>query len=159
MVFGLRPSPVILGAVILHNLDKYNCEHPKLVEQIRTGLYVDDIITGTDSVESAVQVYLKSKQIMKEAGLNLRKWKTNSSELLSRIEEMEFNQDARTKETISTISEEEQSYAQSSTGLLKPEKSEMYNKLLGVIWDNQSDEFLVNLSELSNYVKCLPVTK
>ena len=72
---------------------------------------------------------------------------------------MEFNQDARTKETISTISEEEQSYAQSSTGLLKPEKSEMYNKLLGVILDNQSDEFLVNLSELSNYVKCLPVTK
>ena len=65
----------------------------------------------------------------------------------------------RTKETISIISEEEQSYAQSSTGLLKPEKSEMYNKLLGVIWDNQSDEFLVNLSELSNYVKCLPVTK
>ena len=159
VVFGLRPSPAILGAVILHHLDKYSCEHPKLVEQIRTGLYVDDLIMGTDSVESAFQVYLKSKQIMKEAGLNLRKWKTNSSKLLSRIEEGECNQDAHTNETISTISEEEQSYAQSSTGLLKPKKSETYNKLLGVIWDNQSDEFLVDLSELSNYVKCLPVTK
>ena len=72
VVFGLRLSPAILGAVILHHLDKYSCEHPKLVEQIRTGLYVDDLITGTDSVESTFQVYLKSKQIMKEAGLNLR---------------------------------------------------------------------------------------
>ena len=86
VVFGLRPSPAILGAVILHHLDKYNCEHPKLVEQIRAGLYVDDLITGTDSVESAFEVYSKSKQIMKEAGLNLRKWKTNSSELLNQIE-------------------------------------------------------------------------
>ena len=43
VVFGLRPSPAILGAVILHHLDKYNCEHPKLVEQIRAGLYVDPI--------------------------------------------------------------------------------------------------------------------
>ena len=96
---------------------------------------------------------------MKEARLNLRKWKTNSSELLSQIEERECNQDAHTNETISMISEEEQSYAQSSTGLFKPEKSEMYNKLLGVIWYDQSVEFLVDLSKLFNYVKCLPVTK
>lgn len=111
VVFGLRPSPAILGAVIFHHLDKYNCDNPKLVELIRTGLYVDDLITGTDNVETAFQVYSKSKQIMKEAGLNLRKWKTNSSELLHRIEEVESNQDAHTNETISTIAEEEQSYA------------------------------------------------
>ena len=28
VVFGLRPSPAILGAVILHHLDKYNREQP-----------------------------------------------------------------------------------------------------------------------------------
>ena len=117
---------------------------------------MDDLITGTDSVESAFQVYSKSKQIMKEAGLNLRKWKTNSSELLNRIEEVEASQDALTNEVVSKIAEEDQSCVENSTSLLKPE---MCGKLLGVIWDNQSDELLVNLSELSDYVKCLPVTK
>ena len=84
VVFGLRPSPAILGAVIPHHLDKYSSEHPRLIEQIRSGLYVDDLITGTDSVDSTFQIYLKSKQIMKEGGLhvNFRKWNTNFQELL-----------------------------------------------------------------------------
>ena len=117
---------------------------------------MDDLITSTDSVESAFQVYSRSKQIMKEAGLNLRKWKTNSSELVNRIEEVEASQDALTNEAISMIAEEKQSCAENSTSLLKPK---MYGKLLGVKWDNQSDEFLVDPSELLDYVRCLPVTK
>ena len=159
VVFGLRPSPAILRAVILHHLDKYVCSHPKLVEQIRTGLYVNDLVTGNDSVESAFQTYSISKQMMKEAGLNLRKWKTNSSELLSLIKEKESNQGTHSCKPNLTIVEEEQSYAQSSTTLLNPEVNELYNKLLGVMWDNQSDEFVIDLSELSDYVKDLPETK
>ena len=50
LVFGLRLSPAIVGAVIPHHLDKYNYEHPKLLEHTRAGLYVDDLITGTDNV-------------------------------------------------------------------------------------------------------------
>ena len=53
MVFGLRPSSAILGAMILHHLDKYNCEHPNWLKKLKIGLYVDDLITDTDSVESA----------------------------------------------------------------------------------------------------------
>ena len=71
MVFGLRPSPAILEAVILHHLDKYNCEHPELVKQFKIGLYVNDLIMGTDRVESAFQIYSRSKMIMKDTGLNL----------------------------------------------------------------------------------------
>ena len=71
VMFGLRPSPAILRAVILHYLNKYDCNHPKLVKQIRTRLYVDDLVTGNDSVESAFKTYSVSKQIIKEAGLNL----------------------------------------------------------------------------------------
>ena len=48
--------------MILQHLDKYNCEPPKLVEQIRTGLYVDDLITGIDSVESG-DYYAKTMSI------------------------------------------------------------------------------------------------
>ena len=57
VVFGLRPSPAILGTMILHHLDKYSSKYSRLIDQIRSSLYVDDLVTGTDSVESAFQVY------------------------------------------------------------------------------------------------------
>ena len=43
VVFGLRPSPALVGAVILHHLDKYNSEQPQLTELIRKGLHFDDL--------------------------------------------------------------------------------------------------------------------
>ena len=45
-VFGLCPSPAILGAVISHHLENYKSEEPELVELIETSLYVDDLICG-----------------------------------------------------------------------------------------------------------------
>ena len=93
VVIRLRPSPAILGAVILHHLDKYSGEQSQLIEQIRKGLYVDDLITGTDNITSAFQIYSRTKQIMKEGGLNLRKWNTNSPELLQKIRQVEMPHD------------------------------------------------------------------
>ena len=47
-MFGLEPSPEILGVVILHHLGNYHGEHPQLIERIRKGLYFDDLIASTD---------------------------------------------------------------------------------------------------------------
>jgi len=69
--FGLRPSPALLGAVIIHHLDKYSSIQPQLIEGIKKGLYVNDLLTGSDNVASAFQIYSKAKQIMSEGGLNL----------------------------------------------------------------------------------------
>ena len=73
VVFGLKPSPAILGAVILQHLIKYQSEYPTVVEQISNGLYVDDLITGTDDIELAFKLYTISKRVMKDTGMNLRK--------------------------------------------------------------------------------------
>ena len=66
VIFGFKPSPAILGDVILHHLDKYNSQHPQLIDQIKNGLYVNELDTSTDSVELAFQVHSMSKSIMKE---------------------------------------------------------------------------------------------
>ena len=52
-MFGLHPSPAILGVVIAHHLSKFREPQPDLVEQMENSLYVDDLVTGTHSVESA----------------------------------------------------------------------------------------------------------
>jgi hypothetical protein len=44
-------------------------------------LYVDDLICSAPSVQSAANLATQAKSILKEAGMNLCKWSTNSGEL------------------------------------------------------------------------------
>ena len=44
-------------------------------------LYCDDVLTGTDDEDTAIQYYNISRQVMKDADMNLRQWFTNSPEL------------------------------------------------------------------------------
>ena len=89
LVFGLCPSPAILGAVISHHLSQHRSEHPQLVKQLEKCLYVDDLITGTNDIEQAFKLYQNSKSVMKKVGLNLRKWNSNCASLLERVRDCE----------------------------------------------------------------------
>lgn len=42
--------------------------------------YADDLVHKDNSVEEAIKVYEDAKFIIKEAGIVLRKWRTNSEE-------------------------------------------------------------------------------
>ena len=54
---------------------------PKFLE----ALYVDDLSAGDQTVEGTYQWFLKSKLRMLEAGINMRKWSSNSKELIEKI--------------------------------------------------------------------------
>jgi len=156
VVFGLRPSPALLGAVIIHHLDKYSSVQPQLIEGIKKSLYIDDLLTGSDSVASAFQIYSKAKQVMSEGGLNLRKWTSNSPELLQQIKQAELSHAGDCSSTTTSVSEEEQTLAQFHTGLFNSTGALPHNKLLG---DSEADELLIDLSEWVTYAHDLPVTK
>ena len=89
LVFGLCPSPAILGAVLSHCLETYKTEKPELVALIESSLYVDDLICEAEDEAQAFKCYSKSKNILAKAGMNLRKWNSNSSELMNRIQIVE----------------------------------------------------------------------
>lgn len=158
LVFGLRPSPSILGATIRHHLRLYKQSEPEMAEMLERSLYVDDLITGTETDEEALVVYKKSKQIMAEGGFNLRKWNSNSRTLLRAIESVENSSGAQSNQDITT--EDDESYAKLST---TPRSSEVKNdtivKVLGLNWDTASDEFFFDLTELYKYGSSLPATK
>ena len=69
--FGLISSPFLLGATIESHLESYESE---VATKLKNDIYVDNVITGADSVESAIQVYREAKSIFKEASMNLREW-------------------------------------------------------------------------------------
>jgi len=96
---------------------------------------------------------------MSEGGFNLRKWNSNSNKLLQRIEIAESVLDhgsSRTLNTIATVIEEEESYAKSTIG--NCEKTD-FTKVLGIIWDSHSNDFMFDFSELTEYARSLTATK
>ena len=72
LVFGLCPSPAILGSVISHHLDKYQSKYPEIIPSIKNSFYVDDLISRGSTIEEAFKTYTVTKQAMLEVGFNLR---------------------------------------------------------------------------------------
>ena len=158
LVFGLRPSPAVLGAVIAHHLDKQREKQPKLIQKLESSLYVDDLIAGADDVQDAFRFYIDSKSLMSAAGMNLRKWNSNSVELLNLIGGDNV-QSLETKTDDIQVSEEDESYAKATTGYSPNVKDGNFVKLLGVLWNSSQDYLTFNLNELIEYAKSLNASK
>ncbi|GFU43695.1 uncharacterized protein TNCV_1092911 [Trichonephila clavipes] len=81
VLFGVKSSPFLLAATIKHHLKKYVDIFPDTFNHLNQSLYVDDFLCGNVSVHAALTTCIESKQILEDASMDLRKWRTNSSEL------------------------------------------------------------------------------
>ena len=186
LVFGLRPLPSILGATIKHHLRLFKQSEPEIAELLEKSLYVDDLVTGAENDEKALNIFKKSKQIMAEGGFSrkwhgaendekalnifkkskqimaeggfIRKWHSNSHTLLRAVESYEVSSEIKSNQDAST--EDDESYAKSSTTPSSSEvKTDNVVKVLGLNWDTAVDEFFFDLTELYDFGKSLPETK
>ena len=105
VIFGAGPSPFILSGVLQHHIQRYAKEDPEFAEKLKKGYYVDDLITGCEDVQEAFQLYEKTMHRMKEGGFLMRKWKSNSKELIDKIQKDQA-------ESKSNVAEREDSSAQ-----------------------------------------------
>lgn len=78
--FGVISSPFLLNATIKYHLSKSNLEN---VRRIAQDIYVDNMVTGTDTVEEALDLYNNTKQEFQQMSMNLREWSSNSHDFLS----------------------------------------------------------------------------
>ena len=90
--FGGTSSPFIPNSTILHHLSKYEKDQDPVVQFVSQDLdekiYCDNELTGTDDEDTAIQYYNISRQVMKDADMNLRQWFTNSPELTTIIDKI-----------------------------------------------------------------------
>ncbi|GFW38427.1 uncharacterized protein TNCV_1332801 [Trichonephila clavipes] len=80
--FGVSSSPFLLAATIRHHIEKYKHEFPDTVELLDRNFYVDDLISGGNEFEEALQTSRRAKNIMEAAGMDHRKWITNDANLM-----------------------------------------------------------------------------
>ena len=93
--------------------------------------------SGESSVKKAFKIYRSVKQKMLEGGFNLQEWNSNSNKLLQRIQIVESMLDDGSSTSTGVITEEEESYAKSITSSCVTTD---FSKVLGVIWDSNSDD-------------------
>ncbi|XP_076037767.1 uncharacterized protein LOC143023139 [Oratosquilla oratoria] len=81
--FGNTSSPFLLNATIRHHLNSYPVS--VTVQELQENLYVDDWLSGADTVEEANTMFLEAQSILSDAGMTLSKWNSNSKSLTHQL--------------------------------------------------------------------------
>lgn len=134
---------------------------PDLVSKLLRSTYVDDIVTGAESEEAAYELYKESKELLKGAGFNLRKFTSNSSRLRDKVEREKtpHSSDANpTPPVPSDNNESEETYTRATLGGSQTLHSGE-QKILGVRWNVNTDQFVVSLDEIARLARSLEPTK
>ena len=161
VVFGVSSSPFLLNATIQHHLEKHAMIQPDLVSKLLRSTYVDDIVTGAESEEAAYELYKESKELLKGAGFNLRKFTSNSSRLRDKVEREKtpHSSDANpTPPVPSDTNEPGETNTQATLGGSQTLHSGE-QKILGVRWNINTDQFVVSLDEIARLARSLEPTK
>ena len=87
VTFGVKSSPFVSESTIRAHVDKYDEEFPEAAAEIRDNMYVDDLDTGAENVEDAISLRRDITELMKKGGFHIRKWASNSVEIMETIPE------------------------------------------------------------------------
>ena len=87
LTFGVKSSPYLATQVLRQLADDHRQEFPRAAKLVSTDFYVDDCLTGADSVSEAISVREELNSLLGNARMTLRKWRSNSSELLATVPE------------------------------------------------------------------------
>ncbi|GFX43566.1 integrase catalytic domain-containing protein [Trichonephila clavipes] len=91
VIFGVNSSPFLLAATIKYHIEKYSEIHPITVQHLDSFMHVDDWITGQDTREEALFMSCHAKNIMKAAGMEMRKWISNDTVLMAQLAAESFD--------------------------------------------------------------------
>ncbi|KAL5472994.1 hypothetical protein EMCRGX_G027441 [Ephydatia muelleri] len=115
VVFGVSSSPFLLNATLRYHMERYRTSDPSFVDQFVRSVYVDDITSGADTEEEALELAMKSRQRLAEAGFNLRRLVTNLPRLQNSLSSFEKQQSER-EIGCNTVTSDEESYAKNTLG-------------------------------------------
>lgn len=134
--FGVTCSSFLLTATILHHIRRAPLSMASTTMTLGKSFYVDDLMTGADTDDEAAKFCKEAQQLMLSAGMNLRKWTTNSRELKNLLEG---------------------DHRSTSQEMVVLHKASV--KVLGIAWSPQSDEFSFSMANLLACIKAKSDTK
>ena len=131
VLFGLAPSQFLLAGVIEQHLNSWEERYPNIVAELRKSLYVDDLLTGGQTIPQAEDRKEKTVEIFEDASFKLHKWNSNVSEL-------EVNGEP-------SAGNDEETYAKQKLGGDSTDTT-----ILGLKWNKSSDTLTVSFSTVDS---------
>ena len=171
VVFGVSSSPFLLNATVKYHIEQYEKDNPSFVETLLNSIYVDDLVSGGQNVETTLKLYEDSKDCLAKANFNLRKIATNSEELRQRIRHNEEELAAKSvpvetqatttnhdSEGVRPVQQEQSSYTRSTLGP-PVSTTEEKHKILGTLWDSTEDNLIVDVENVAELAQKVEATK
>lgn len=125
VTYGTAAAPY-QATKVLQTLAEYESnKYPLAAEIAINDFYVDDCMSGANTVDEAIELYNQLTGLMASGGMELRKWSSNSPELLDHIPDVQ-----RELETLIEL-------------------DDPAVKMLGISWNTQRDCFQFLVSDLS----------
>ena len=123
VIFGMNASQYLLAVCIRKHLLQLKETHDVEVKHLIRSLFVDDYIGGGDNPEDAMKMYARIKELLLQAGLELRKWCSNDVNVQKQILDREVNEQFG-----------------------KPFKDP--SKILGLTWDKTTDKLHIQTNNV-----------
>ncbi|XP_075157831.1 uncharacterized protein LOC142231097 [Haematobia irritans] len=132
VTYGTKPA-AFLAIRAMHQLaaDEED-SFPVGSKIVKRDFYVDDLISGGNSVEEVIEIRKQITELLKRGNFEIRKWCTNDSDVLDGVP-------ATDRETF-----------------LKFHDGTDITKTLGLVWDPRSDSFIF---ALSHFMDSKPISK
>ena len=117
VLFGAAPSPFLLNATIRYHLNE---KDNWITKDLTENMYMDNVVTGTNCDDKALEYYSLSRSYLQKVGMNLRQWTSNSTALNRRAQE----------------DQEDNAHAAQTT------------KILGLTWNATNDMLSLSLEKM-----------
>ena len=126
VTFGVTCSPFLAVKTLQQAATDFGSAYPNAQLHLNRSFYVDDLLGGADTVQEAKDLYSQLSEILSKAGFTLRKYRSNSKEVLGAIPN-ELLEPMPTKEMVDC-------------------HSSSYPKALGLVWDSVNDTMCTDVS-------------
>ena len=124
VAFGMKASPYLAGRILKETAYRFGAKYGKVAQEaVEQDFYVDDFLKSVQSVKHATQLRQNVQCLLQHGSFKLRKWRSNSTEVLETIPEED-----RSKSAVLCLSNPD-------------DKQHSPGKTLGVAWDSNNDTF------------------
>lgn len=121
MIFGASCSPSIAQYVKNENANRFVDCYPRAVKAITENTYVDDLLDSVDTPDEAIQLAKSIRFIHSEGGFLIRNWRSNCRAVQEALEAVD------------------------TTGVKSMDQNSSVEKVLGMFWVTDEDNFTFSL--------------
>ncbi|XP_058817082.1 uncharacterized protein LOC131680381 [Topomyia yanbarensis] len=119
VMYGTASAPYLATKCLQSLAEEREETHPDAAKVLKQDFYVDDMLSGVDDVKDGRKLIQQLVELLQSAGFLLRKWNSNSKELLQNVPEQ----------------------LRDDRSILELDSSSSTIKTLGLVWEPSTDSF------------------